>query len=368
MEEIENNSLLILGNGFDLNCKIYSSFEHFFKSISKESNIWYILFDFAFTPSTYVQNHPFISKIKENEVLWMDVEDFIKRILFMHRDENKSSQLLRQFGCGTYLEVLHLCYLHRNDVMFHNQNLQIIRLKDFFIKTIGDSQPGTPPFNIIEFLKNQLFDFEEDFKQYISKISTDNKEYIDNSSLLLKELCDREESYDILTFNYTLPDKLSVEYYSYGKINHIHGSVTSNIIIGFDSSNISEDAGERITLSKAFQKLFLKEENSKLTPKDKIQFVKFYGHSLGSQDYSYFHAIFDYYDIYNNSNIQWVFYYTPYKETDEENNKVREEYISNVYALLNNYWYKSGRNEKINSLVNRLLLENRLIIDVVAKL
>ena len=114
-------------------------------------------------------------------------------------------------------------------------------------------------------------------------------------------------------------------------------------------------------LTKGWQKLFSDSPESKLPQKEYISCIKFYGHSLGEQDYSYFHALFDYYDVYSRD-VSLIFYYTEYKETPQENEILRANYISKVYALLDKYVEESEKENKRKTFVSRLQLENRLQI------
>lgn len=366
MDKDTNGSLVIIGNGFDLNCGLESSFRHFIKKIDTQSNIWYLMFSYAFSESDKQYSLPIFERIKKGDILWMDVEDYIKRILYMHRNQkNEASRLYQTFGCRDYLTVINNCYQQRFNTTYLYNNIQFCSLKDFFGRRFEQTYEN---FDVVAFLSNELIRFEEAFKKYILSISNDEK-YKKNSATILGALIDDEETYDILTFNYTKPDYDAVNLFSYNNINHIHGSVDSKIIIGFDSNDIQTFNDNRIKMSKPFQKLFYKTKNKPLPEKEQTMFLKFYGHSLGNQDYSYFHSIFDYYDIYNNGKIALIFYYTPYFESEKENERYRNDYINKVYDLLNAYSLKAAiGTDKNNVILSRLMLENRLFIKEIKKL
>lgn len=366
MDKNINGSLLILGNGFDLNCGLNSSFKHFFSTVNPFNNIWYLIFHHGFSSSDKQYSDPMFPVVKRDNVLWMDIEDYIKRILYMHRDSKEEKyRLIRIFGVDNYCSLLSLCYEQRFNDIYMYANVQFSDFKRFFSKRFDRANKD---FEIISFLKQELFSFEQDFKKYIDGISHKG-EYLNKTKTLLGELIGTEEAYDILTFNYTTPDYDAVNFFAYGNINHIHGSTDSNIIIGFDSSDIHTLKDRKSQLSKAFQKLFFLTENKPLPDKEQIVQLKFYGHSLGDQDYSYFHSLFDYFDIYNNNNISLVFYYTPYFNIDVENEQYRNDYVNKVYDLLNDYSLKASLgSEKSNVIISRLLLENRLFIKTVKKL
>ena len=79
--------------------------------------------------------------------------------------------------------------------------------------------------------------------------------------------------------------------------------------------------------------------------------IKFYGHSLSEADYSYFQSIFDYYHIYDNSNVSLLFYYSE-----------GYEQIDSIYKLINDYGKTMINQDQGKNLIHKLLLENRLKI------
>ena len=272
MDKNVNGSLLILGNGFDLNCGLKSSFSDYLQTKLPE-NIWYIILRFAFNQSDKPYQNPVFKPIKKRTILWMDVEDYIKRILYLHRDTTEEKKrLMHFFRCENYISVLELSYMERNNVMYMYNNIQFVELKNYFSRHFSINHIG---LNLVSFLKQELVNFENDFKQYIKSISCD-EEYKNNSGKILFDLIDNEEAYDVLTFNYTSPDADAVNLLAYGNINHIHGSVEDRIIIGFDSSDITTIEDNRTEMSKSFQKLFFKIENKPLPCKDQIVLLKFH--------------------------------------------------------------------------------------------
>lgn len=80
--------------------------------------------------------------------------------------------------------------------------------------------------------------------------------------------------------------------------------------------------------------------------------IKFYGHSLSEADYSYFQSIFDYYDLYENTNVSLTFYYS---EGYEQNDA--------IYGLISEYGKTLTNKEQGKNLIHKLLLENRLKIE-----
>lgn len=174
-------------------------------------------------------------------------------------------------------------------------------------------------------------------------------------------------SVNILSFNYTaLFDILGVQ--SPCLYNNVHGKLcmnkcaencaSCNIIFGIDDIVIQsqEENFELHKFSKTYRKMLIADAETSILPKIDNQMVeiKFYGHSLSEADYSYFQSIFDYYNLYENSKVSLMFYYSKgFEQTDE------------VYRLINTYGKTLSNKDQGKNLTHKLLLENRLkIIEV----
>lgn len=169
---------------------------------------------------------------------------------------------------------------------------------------------------------------------------------------------------NILSFNYTaLFDILSVGspcLYSnvHGKLcnkNCIKSCESSNVIFGIDDIIIQSQgtSSELRKFSKTYRKMYALGNPSNILPpntSNPIE-IKFYGHSLSEADYSYFQSIFDYYDLYGNSNVSLTFHYSMgYEQHDA------------IYKLISEYGKSLTNKEQGKNLIHKLLLENRLII------
>ena len=114
--------------------------------------------------------------------------------------------------------------------------------------------------------------------------------------------------------------------------------------------------------TKTHRKMFLGSPKKILT--HGVNVVKFYGHSLGESDYSYFHSIFDYYNLYDNNldageGLSLHFYYTAYEGSENEESKVTDS----VYRLITSYGNNTLSNTgKGKNLLHKLLLEGRIQI------
>jgi hypothetical protein len=95
--------------------------------------------------------------------------------------------------------------------------------------------------------------------------------------------------------------------------------------------------------------------------------IKFYGHSLGKADESYFNAIFDGVDLYS-SHTKLIFYYSVYQDTtgkdDVEIQRIdqndRREMCLKVTRLINTYGTTMDNKAHGANLLHKLLIEGRL--------
>ena len=368
--KIDNRILLIIGNGFDLHCNLHSKFSNFMETkvlqenyafykpflLFKKHNIWYYLLTFTFYYKDL--NHFFIFK-DNRDPKWMDVEEYIKDLLcekntvytwmndlFLKLKTNSvNSEALFPFYRGNECKQVIAEYLD-GIVMKYN--------------------------NLIDLMFEELTKFENDFAEYL-KEQTKNTEYYS----LAKKTLDSfkfDKSYDELyvwSFNYTNP----VYDYDNCLFQNIHGTLddaNNRIIIGIDQNELSkEDLDENkgiIRFTKAWKKLKYIGPVNSLPDKNRINYISIYGHSLGKQDYSYFHSIFNYYDIINNQSIKIIFYFSDYVKDKngnydyEKNKKNQLDYVDSIFRLLLDYASNSIEENESRTLITRLLLERRIMI------
>ena len=226
----------------------------------------------------------------------------------------------------------------------------------------------------IGILKKELEYFEEDFKEYIKYISNTiikQKKYRYRLNFLLvanEKDSNEENEVFLLNFNYTdfsgYKDK-DIEHteMSHEKIKtyvtqvNVHGTYHSKVLFGIDqSNNISK---ELYQFTKTYRKIEAADsiQNIKLPDPCKIDEIIIFGHSLSEADYSYFHSIFDYYNIYD-SNIKLIFKYGNHGEPS----LCKSGHVQKVMELLKIYGNKMIDRAKGENLVHKLLLENRLSI------
>ena len=312
--------LLILGNGFDLQAGLHTTYDDFFVSseipllnqwLNDSSSVnggqislFSLLlfnsyyrnperFDDYRTYNSYPVN--FQSEyLKELELdpsvqNWMDVEGFLAKVL-----KGKGYAILK--------ECFEKNFLSRNredEGICKNDNIPIFMRNAMIAK----EYLYKPSFQ--EFLINELKIFENRFADYISRQLKEQHNYVKNASIILNDIIPyTADDITIMNFNYTQINKRMFKSEGNKKIINVHGTIVDNPIIGID---LGESFDSKIVqFTKTFRKLIGQNESKALEKYDEIII---YGHSLGEQDYSYFHSIFDFVDLYHR-NTKVIFYYS----------------------------------------------------------
>lgn len=350
---------------------------------------------------------------RNNDYNWCDIETIIKDTLWTicFGDGNIAADL--DNGLGS--KASRIAYLGQDPKYeTNNITNPIIKFIIYYCSNFFYRTQRTLPLNtklqlLLEHLLQELHNFEKRFCKYIkNNIVNHTTPYIVNAVNLLAELTNfSEPEYEtlediigsqmvtemeqtssnmlmsvhkkknflddefsalsnihILSFNYTnLFDILEVE--NPCVHNNVHGKLcnaaceencnSSNIIFGIDDVIIqSQNASSELRMfSKTYRKMFDTNAQTNTLPKNNNTplEIKFYGHSLSSADYSYFQSIFDYYNLYSNSNISLIFYYSKGYEKNDD-----------IYKLINTYGKTLSNQEQGKNLIHKLLLENRLMI------
>ena len=249
------------------------------------------------------------------------------------------------------------------------------------------------------YLKDQLIDFEKNINDYILSLFVDDNpnstysyegpfieqlSFIDNFKETINKMIKEnssDEKYCILSFNYIffpserleqkddLKEMYLVRYIEdlpnctfYKNIHGKLGKQNSNVIIGIDEKNI-EPQDELYRFTKTYQLFEFDNDGNErnLGLPIGVKKIKFFGHSLAEADYSYFQSIFDFYDIYN-TNVQLIFYYVNYKNSDGEEVDGKEELFLRVIRLMKEYGETLDNKDHGKNLLHKLRLENRIIL------
>ena len=154
-------------------------------------------------------------------------------------------------------------------------------------------------------------------------------------------------------------------------VRNVHGRLDGEIIFGIDGKGLMDDSSA-IPFTKTFRVLnsgksadgilFWTCTSSNVDRATDV--IKFYGHSLGEADYSYFQALFDGVDIYE-SHTKLIFYYRPWKQGDGTkvtDQKARICISGKVTKLMTAYGATLDNKDHGENLLHKMLLEGRLII------
>lgn len=272
-----------------------------------------------------------------------------------------------------------------------------LRYKDAVVETeVGRTELDADKLRqiLLGVLKEELILFESDFCKYIlSAVDDKSVEYVESANTLLDQMlgeildedrCDNQylkSCNAIVSFNYTSPFEVDRE--KIHCLNHVHGKATASkrkndpedkeLIFGIDP--LQGEGGIHI-FTKAARRLgyasFAKHQSDSegmtlgsFLKKDSIDYVKIYGHSLGDADYSYFQSIFDIIDLYG-GDIKLCFFGR--MKGDDPSTQYSEVNVESVYMLIERYAASFPDKEKGKNLLNKLLFENRLIIQNLPRL
>ena len=387
--------VLVLGNGFDLQCGLKTRFEDFMQTrIARVEEIEDMLSSSVDPPLITVQR-PDGNKLQGNNLSyflwgegltvwdfilfedkqqreWYDVEECIKDWVDYSSPSASSTPHLRQ-----------ICDAFEPPDKDHWPDLQgpikadpcvLAYATDFYS---WDGQPGS----LLDILLDQLHDFESWFATYIEDQTNSNRLYSSTADELLSYLVkDEDKDYNgdiysanlgstkILDFNYT---ELVKKTWTNGPTClNVHGLARSrNIIFGIDGTNISPEQECYANIVKFTKTYRIMALNSiphpslvrpylSSDPDSATGTIKFFGHSLAEADYSYFQAIFDEVNLYE-GNTRLIFYYNKRRRGGEN---AQAEMFEKVNHLITTYGQTLDNKDHGRNLLHKLLLEGRLII------
>lgn len=249
MENTSYNTVYIVGNGLDICCGIKSSYAQFMESLKDRISELPLLIQYLY--KTYTDK------------LWTDLECELGDIA------NKK---------------------------FHNE------LDADMFSLVSDSDRFKKEFLELQFL----------LRKYLRDVSSYSLDKSDNKPLALS-LIDLNISGGlyILNFNYTFTVENYLENYWKGyrvryKINHIHGTLNDEIIMGVQDSRKLERNQTFLYKSRHTNSENVFELNNALKS---AHTIVFFGYSLGESDYSYFKKLFSEQCKDNSQKKKFVFYY-----------------------------------------------------------
>lgn len=400
--------LLILGNGFDLQCGLHSNFDEF-----EEPRLAVL----AAVRGLY----------KKGELSNVEVPDAYGHMLFggepeyWFRQENLSlwDLILRDDQRSRTWFDIEACI--QNRVSKEIEDIREPNHHDDNIPVIDAWIPGyqAPPFwdcdidtaikryayaiyswngswnMLLDILLEELHFYEQEFTKYLINQVNKTTDYRDKAIKLIQDLVndspkpaepDRQivsvpdvrelcilynpntkrfdnypEKVTILNFNYSNP--LSEIRDTVPMSVNIHGNLKErNAIFGIDGTNLDTDIPDYEGVSRFTKTYRLMQLRSAgyaplVYPPDsnhpgvETDTIKFYGHSLGSADYAYFQSIFDTVDLYGGK-THLIFYY--------HTESAAQEMYGKVNRLINTYGKTLDNQNHGKNLLHKLLLEGRL--------
>lgn len=390
---MNNDNLLIIGNGFDLNCGLKSSYNDFFNSkiITENQDLVNLFlqsinsifanstadFDFPNEIQLKVYSNNYDMFLNNVSTLTSDNSFSFWNLVFRkpsteNSDWNNIEKIIEEIVCNNNEDYISINQIKRyyNELKKINSHytgiflsLNKIEKQNFalalyiYIKNIDIK-------NIYLFLLDELKQFEVQFWDYLMYEVNHTNKYQDRIAGLLKKIYRENPSIiksNVINFNYTtIQDKPKINIES-----NVHGDLDKcNIIFGIDLSNLTHEDGA-FFFTKTYRKMHAFEDVNIEIFKDQtvlarnISNITFFGHSLNESDYSYFQSIFDFYEIYS-SNITLVFYYSIYDL--DKTKEIKESYTNAVINLVNTYGQTMANRFHGENFLHKLLLENRIIL------
>ena len=385
------HQLVVLGNGFDLECGLPTRFCHFFeprvealktqdwKTTGKLDGLGYeatpTVWDFLLRTKTYAP--------------WYSVEEAVSDLVVAagdgkHGATGIASKLIARISDLEPIPDREVGSSDDGATTSPDEEDLLDSAIEFIAIDCADKlrQSDSPwsPQELVDYLGEQLSKLEDNFSGYMTSICEGNDDYIERSAKLLRWMIADTWPTEgklalnttVLSFNYTNPFKQPVGRRSAVRIINVHGSLDSGIIFGIDSTKCTGNP-LAFPFSKTYRVMTAGTDfgegavhtagGSLLSLETGV--VKFYGHSLGEADYAYFQAIFDSVSLYD-SDVKLVFYYKPHVKPGEDSvtslsdQRAKNTMATRVAKLLAEYGNTLDNENHGRNLMHKLMIEGRL--------
>lgn len=408
------SQLIILGNGFDLASGLKSSYQSFItymKSIYSVDQTMYLdNLPLGYTGNLLDTNVWYTLLLHSNlsgDITWKDIEAQIYKWLIYEKiiDKVVETDIFREMWDFNTPQAE-----SSRENQGVNKKIYLATLKR--IEKLKSEELEITREVVANILLSELNDVEKDFENYLFlkagySIESDGS-YFKKSNKLLQKIVlenypeltykpdDNDLVFNVISFNYT--DPWSNSWREYFKIpsnmpqpllhtmvhglafrDHNHKVGINRVIFGVDSfkyfSGINETDISPLQLEYRFTKIYRtlvlysdkfrsqSKRNVHLNVFDKgIKEIKFYGHSLGEADYSYFQQMFDYYDLYSNNELVLYFYYSQYPNSGKTDQELLQEQVYSITKLIEKYGSTMNNKAHGKNLLTRLLQMNRINI------
>ena len=380
------HQLIILGNGFDLQCGLNSQFSDFFEPrLEAIADIP----DFKReTWSELVANSDLNlwDFILEGNIgsLWCDVEGTVERWVLSAGESNPTqpspfNEAVERIKLYPFEDSGSVSANAHEESGRGNQDRMygdIARYVWTLHPEIADE--GYSRDSFMALLRHELVKLEYAFGYYLSGEVAANEDYAEKCAALYKAIeqdgiktgKDYRTSTSVLSFNYTNEIEKSFDGGEDGACVNIHGELGGEIVFGIDGKDCMDNP-DAVSFTKTFRLMrrggsrtyqLIHTANS-ANLENATDVIKFYGHSLGKADYSYFQSIFDGVDLYESKTV--LVFYFPHNSTDESEEKSaewRNELANSINDLLVAYGATMDNSDHGKNLMHKLLLEGRLIL------
>ena len=354
-----NNALLIIGNGFDLNCGLKSSYLDYYRHLLKTNkwlkesidklleakekddiraselkNLFHINENFTIWDLIFIL-YDWATNRLETEQTWQDIESIINYAVFNLLD--KTERELRYSD-------------KEKEIIKAINNSEIIpEIISDCIKTNGLEEIAK--YNFVDYMESELKRFCSLFSKYIEKEVRNHNDYEERAIELANKISP-DYCFDILSFNYTSPFHNG----SSGVAN-IHGlSSKEQIVFGIcvDGKNQQEiiHHSNKKVFTKEYQTLELMAKDITVSlPNTIYQYVYVFGLSLSGQDYNFFENLFDRHNVLGDCKTIFIFAFTIYDKKKEK--EIIKQYQNGVYELICKYGDKHDCSNLVGSLINK---------------
>lgn len=372
-----NNIKVIIGNGFDLQCHLKTSYSDYFNykynDCGEVLSKWYTKF------KDNVDNY--LVGIREHlnrDNSWENLNNFDKYntwdFFFWLYSPNYSGKDIKDI-CDINWCDIEQAMLDSFDDNNNSKNIKFSEVykvfnKECYLVDIKDDskiiaaiiskrygynkKEFSNKYDFYKFLLDELKIFEKNFGEYIKKQSEDNNRKKDIKTLVSK-LIDNNSLVEVNSFNYS---DLYYEKFN-SKLIHINGDIELPIF-GIDTNDI-DPKDDIYIFTKQYRRMEqIKKRNNKRSFNKNINEVIIYGCSLSRADYSYFFSLFDEVKLIDDSsNVNIVFAYSIYDKAKEE------EIIKNLNRSISTLFFEYSKyklNKSSSRLLEMLTFKNKVCI------
>ncbi len=396
MEETPCHQLIVLGNGFDLECGLPSRFSDFFAPRRALLDVDDEAVHAAGEKSwgTYLAARGItawdIALAKAEDALWCDIEGAISYWVQPPKTGDAPMERIARHLASTTLltrvpllresvasDLAKKLNSHGADTVdLPAEQAIAIFLAQTRRAQIAEVLSGKR--SIASVLLDELHRFEQEFARYLGRMVDADPAYRSRAATLLRQIAGfgadalgARCALSVLNFNYTRPVGEAGAPVPADEMVNVHGRIDrGDIVFGIDGKEYMESE-QTLPFTKTYRLLALNSITSTgliRTPHDGARatdLITFYGHSLNAADYSYFQALFDGVNLYG-GNTRLLFLFRPWRDGQGRrvvSDVAREDLFHKVTHLLAEYGSTMDNVDHGKNLIHKLLLEGRLSVE-----